>query len=998
MRLRECLCISVIFCFLNGYGKEKAKSLISSSKLKADSTAVDSLKKDLVVQRNIVGEQKFFLNNAGSLNPANLKYFPGSSLQQYLKGGAAGVYVQEPSGEPGTEQNMFIHGSALPLLSVKEAFQTQPLVVIDGVPVISKDHPFAYDIQSHEYARIGTATNVLSSLQPENVESIQVLTDPVEVAKYGALASNGVIYVKTKQSSAQRRVTVNSYVGMAQAPNVTTINGATERAFRMPFYNKYGTSQDFQNIPAYLTDSLYNIYYGPSNWTDLYYKNSLVYGFDASATGGNDRSNFRASVGNQRNGGVADDTRLDRYSAAFLVNMIPLKWLNVTASINASQVIRGRNKYMRDRFAEARYFPNLTNPPAPNKDYFAQFQSQYDKSFDKNRNNMVNGFANLNVTLGNFWAKTQMGVDYNEGYRDFFFPSTLMETNSYVSNYFGYNQRLSVENSLGYNLKPGKNSRLDLELGQNLLWDTYFYSYGNAYRGSNDYIKVNLLSDPLGNYAIYIFSNQLPTTGNGAFLNTLTFRYLDRLKTSFASFYGKASYSYKDKYFLSVLLREDGASTSQPTDRWFFSPTIAARWDVKKDLLNNNEKISGLNVNLGYSRLGKTQADDRFAAGPQYSVDLGYSGEKRIGTFSGVSTLNRPYSTGWIGYNIPWAYSEQITAGATLGLLKDRVSASIQLYSRSDKDQLLPISAYSEYGYDFAFQSGMNVNNKGLDVAISASPLKPGSKLKWTSTLNFNFNRNELTALPGGRSELSIGNRLLRVGSPIDSYWLYYNEGIYNTESEIPVNPATGRKLSIDGIELSKGDPKWKDLNGDYILDGNDKVLRGHTLPVLAGGFSNAFSYKKLDFSFNLYFNLGRDIMNEEMSRRFDFVNNQSVNNITSVKEVTFWEKRGDYSKYPLYNPWSSVVPYRMDQDLFLENASFIKLRSVTLGYDFTSFLKKSASGKGTNLKGYVTANNLFTITNYSGRDPELVSYNGYDTGYGITIPRTFTVGFKFTL
>ncbi len=996
MRFKVFLCMSFFACFFQGYGKNKSKASPVFLRHYTDSLSADSAVRAINVsgKKSSLGDS--LQNVLNSVKPAQFDYFPGVSLQQYLKGQAAGVYIQEPNGEPGTEQNIFIHGASMPILSAQDLFNSQPLVVIDGVPIISKDHPFAYDIQYYDFNRIGSATNLLAGIQPENIASIQVLTDPIEIAKYGARATNGVIYIKTKPSSGNRHISINSYFGFATPPTVTTINGASENKFRAPFYQRYATFEQTQNIPSYLSDSLYNIYYGPSNWTDLYYKKSLVYGIDANASGGNSRSNFRVSLGNQRSGGVADGTGMDRYSAAFIMNMIPLKWLNVTTSINASQIVRERNKYMRDRYAEIRYFPNLVNPPAPNKEYYGKYLREYDKSFDKNRNNLINGYLNVDITFGKFLVNSKLAVDYSEGYRDVFYPSTLMETNSYVSNYFGYNQRLLAENSISYNLTPNKQSNLSFEVGQSLQWDTYQYSYGNAYRGSSDYIKINLLTEPTGNYTPAVFTYNF-VGGVGGFLNSLTYRYLDRVKNNLVSLYGKTSYSYKDKYFFSAILREDASSTAQPTSRWFFSPAVSAKWSAKKDFFTKSKVISDLDFNAGYSRLGRVQTDDKFSAGPQYTIDIGYSGEARIGSFSNTATLNRPYSTGWIGYDIPWAYSEQINAGVSIGLWNNRLTSSIQFYSKSDKDQILGIPAYAEYGYEKSLAAGLGVNNKGVDVIISGNPLNSSNKLKWTPSINLNFNKNKLLALPGGYQELSIGNKLLKVGEPIDSYWLYVNEGIYTSESQIPVNPSTGNKLSIESIQFGVGDPKWKDINGDFILDNRDKVLKGHTLPVVAGGFTNDLSFKRASLSFNFYFNLGRDIINEEMSRRFDFVNNQSVNDITSVKEVTFWEKRGDYSKYPIYNPWSSVIPYRADQDLFLENGAFVKLRAVTFGYDFIDVLKRKAN-KGTHLRGYVTVNNVFTLTPYSGRDPELVNYAGYDTGYGLAIPRTFTMGFKYTL
>ncbi|MNI29030.1 TonB dependent receptor [compost metagenome] len=233
------------------------------------------------------------------------------------------------------------------------------------------------------------------------------------------------------------------------------------------------------------------------------------------------------------------------------------------------------------------------------------------------------------------------------------------------------------------------------------------------------------------------------------------------------------------------------------------------------------------------------------------------------------------------------------------------------------------------------------------------------------------------------------------MGQPVDQYWLLENEGIYTANNQVPV--VNGQPLKYNGTPLKAGDPRWKDQNGDNIIDEKDKVLKGHSLPVLSGGFDNAFTYGNWSLGTNLYFNLGRKLINQDMANRFDFVNREGNTDVSSVKEITFWEKRGDYSKYPLYNPWSTVIPYRTDQDLFLENASFLKLRSVSIGYDLGTVLKKK-NIKINKFFVYGSVNNVFVITPYTGQDPELVSYDGIDTGYGQPIPRTYTLGVKMEL
>lgn len=925
------------------------------------------------------------MSKGNSLDPKKLALFPAVTLQQYLKGESAGLYVQESTGEPGTNQNMFIHGTSQPLLSPRELFQSQPLVILDGVP-LTAEHPYALDIQQFKYERIGPGTNPLSIIDMSNIASVEVLKDLSQTAIYGPKGANGVILLTTRPAATKRTITFDSYVGMSTFTPVTTVNAQFENRFRRQFYDKYtgnGSYSPGDVYPLYLSDSLNNAYYGPANWNDKYYSNGLVYGANASIAGGTDKANFRFSLGTTSNDGVADDTGIDKYNTRFVINMKPTSWLTFSAMVNASRLQRERNKNVRDRLTQVNYIPDLSSPIAPNNDKYGQYLNEFNKGFDDNKTNSVQGYLKLGIELKNFkWISTG-GVDYNEGYRDIFFPRTLLQTTNYASNYFGYSQRAFFDNVASYDLELNEDSKFNFQAGASIQYDNYKYQYAYAYKGANDYIKLNLINaDPNnGNYLNpTVYSSQL------------VFKFVDRTKNTLVSANAKATYQYKEKYTLSAMLRTDGSSTQQPTNRWFYSPVVSAGWDLKKELFETSSVVSDLNLRGSVGRMGRHESFDNYAQGPQYTAFVGFTGNLITPGYNGIASLVRPYTMGNVGYNIKWAYTDQANIGFDGSFFDNRLSASVDGYIKHDKNMLLGVPSGAEYGYTNIIKNGMAIRNTGVDVSLSGIILPATKTLSWTSSINVNYNQNELTALPGGLSQIILGDRLLRVGEAVDRYWVLNNEGIYNTDEEVP--SVGGQKLSYNGIDLRAGDPRWKDLNNDNIIDDNDKSLKGHGLPVVSGGFNNDFGYKKWTLSLNFYYNLGREVVNQEMANRFDFVNREGLNNINSVREVTFWEKRGDYGKYPLYNPWSSVGPYQVNQDLFVENAAFVKLRTLSLGYDLTEMMKKKAA----NVKRfyvYASVNNVFTLTKYTGQDPELVDYTGYDSGYGIQIPRTYLLGVK---
>ena len=921
---------------------------------------------------------------------------PFISLQQTLKGETTGLAVIEPSGEPGSPQYMFIRGISRPLLSKKDSYQAQPLIVLDGIPLIG-EHPFSYMIQSYDLERIGTENNLLSNIDIDNIQSIEVLKDLSTTAIYGPMAANGVINIRSKDNvkNNKRRININSFFGFVERPTVSTINGNFENNFRKQFYNLYTTNgkySDDDTYPLYLSDSLNNSYYGLSNWSDSYYESSFQHGYNGNISGGGQRANFQFSLGNLKNSGIADDTQVERYNARFLMNLKPVKWLTFTSMIMANRIDRDRNRNLSSRYSMMAYFPDLTAPLAPNNDIYSNYLQEYNKGFDNNFTNIVEGYASLQFDFNKFRFVSRLGVDYNESYRDVFFSRNLMESNNYASNYYGFNQRLMFDNVAYYDWDIDSKNKMLFEGGAKLQWDTHKYNFAHAYKGINDFIKLNLL-DPRPNVNGSTNQDYLNPT---AFPRQLVFKYLDRTKHNMASFYGKGSYNYDNKYTASLLLRYDGSSNIQPTATWLFTPVLSLGWNVKNDLLAENKSLDVFNIRASAGRIGMLNQYDDFAQGPNYTAQVGFTGNVTVPGYNGIAGLTRPYESGWIGYDIPWAYSDQVNLGIDAGWKYRGLYASVDFYLRQNKEQLISIPAVGEYGYKYQYAHGMNVQNTGVELSFGGNIYEQNTNnIKWSSGINLSYNTNKLMALPNGLDEIIIDGRLLKVGERIDRFWLLQNEGIYNTDSEVPT--VNGQQMTYNGILMKAGDPKWKDQNGDNKINQDDRVLMGNALAKVNGNWHHAVTYKNWDLNFNFYFNLGRHIINQEMANRFDFINNEGSKNINTIKEITYWEKRGDYSQYPIYNPWSSVIAYQSGQDLFLENGSFLKLRTVSLGYtlsnDALTFLNPNSR-----LYVYATANNLFTASPYSGRDPEIVNFLGYDAGYGHVIPRTYTLGFKLSL
>jgi len=927
-------------------------------------------------------------NVADSVDVRAMQVNPFVSTAQYVKGFVSGVYVQEASGEPGSLKNIVWRGLSSPVFSNRDLNGVQPTVFVNGIP-LAQESNFAFDIQRYNFRKIGTETDLFTRVDMNAVKSIEVIKDPVRLAELGPLAANGAIWIVTHSGrSGERRLSINSYYGFGAKPAVTPLNAEYEHRFRQPFYALYGSLDDRLKYPGYLADSTNANYYGPSNWQDLYYKDSPLYAVDMSLTGGSDRANFSFYGGHKNNAGVADDTNIKTYNALFSVNMAPFSWFTVSAFVDANRSERQRNRSLRDQFSETAYLPELTTPLSPNKEAYAYYLDQHNtRTLNDNVTNNIHGYLNFKFkVVDNLSFDSKLSIDYTEGLRDVFWPSTLMEGSNFVSNYFGYTQRLIFSNGLKYILPLEKGQSLDFRLGSEYVMDLYRFNYAKAYDGPNDFVKINVVNGK-SNEDDYL----LPRGG----LNVYRWNNKDQFRMQ--SFHGNLGYNLKNILRAEVLLRMDGASTVQRDSRWIFTPAAHLKWNAKEHLWPDGGVLSALAVDLGAARIARPISRSKYSTGPQYAANMGWSTEPGLVSYNGFAGISRPYGSGWVGYGINWPYSDQMNLSVASSWFADRLSANVSLYQKEDKNQLALIPVPSEYGYVGQHKNGMNVRNRGVEVGLSGHVLPRDNAFQWHAAVNLTANKNTLTALPNGLDELVVGDRKLKVGRSVDQFWLYQNDGIYNNVSEIPTSG--GRRLAFEGVFLNAGDPKWRDLNGDFNIDDQDKVMTGQATPKLFGAWNNRLAYRNFDLNFQLYFATGHKLLNSRAATRYDFINNESNNTIQSVREIFHWQQDIDISKYPIYNPWSSVVPYRVEQDLFLEDASFVKLRALSLGYELSAL-----GGMKNRIKTlhrayiYVSGTNLHTWTGFSGSDPELAEFNGYYTGYGLPLAPTYTLGIKLDL
>lgn len=901
-----------------------------------------------------------------SVDVPSLRRSPYLSIQQVVKGNVAGLYVQEPSGEPGTLQSMLLRGTSVPLFTKNAINDAQPAVYINGVPM-AQDRSYSSVIQGNDVNPLGTATNLLAGLDINNIVSLEVIKDPVKLALLGPQAANGAIWIVTKEGFyGGKHMTVDASMSFVTPMNsVRMTNAADERNFRSDFYPMTGSELE-NYLPSWLADRSDAYFFGRPDWADDYYRSAAQYNLNVSIGSGGQTANYLFTLGTSSNAGIADNTGYNKYNLGFYLNLLPFRGMVVSTMIQAAKVGRTRNTSLRDRYAEIEYLPQLLTPIAPTADAYNTYRSYIDDVEDENNNANINGALQMNYVWHHLRADVGLKFDYHTNVRHLFYPSTLMESVNYVSDYSGYNRRFIGEAGLGYDFDFGRKHLLAIDWRGTLQEDRYHYNYSRGYDGSDD---------------------NKPTTNGGDYE---ILRYLDQETIHLMSSAFSLNYRFSDVFTAHVVLRQDGASSVQADSRWLFTPAAGISLNLKQLLFGKASRLSALNIGASWARIGRLLPSDRYSRGPQYtSENIGW-GAPLVGSYSGLASISRPYRYGWMGYGISWPYSDKLEVRIDGGLWDNRLRWNLALYENREHDLMVQLPVAHEFGYDYQWKQGMDITNRGAELTLSATPVRQLKGWTWDFGFNFAYNHNELAALPQELAEAEVNGRLLRVGSPVDQFYVLQNTGIYTSAEEVPQKD--GRPLSINGTALQAGDPKWVDTDGDNRITDADKVMKGNSIPRFTGGFNTTLRYKRFDLGLNFFYALRHEAMNYRAYQQYDFTTLDKSASLDAVREIFFWQDGNLPTDYPRYNALSKVHPYRADQDLYMESLSYLKLRSATLGYTLPLGKGKKAS----ELYLYLTGNNLFTLSGFSGDDPELVDFDGYYRGYGMLFPRSFTLGARY--
>lgn len=880
-----------------------------------------------------------------TISNESLQNTPVKNVMSALQGRASGVQVVSNSGAPGDGISVTVRGQST-LNSGNE-----PLYVIDGVPVESNSLSQLNGYDSH-------GLNPLADINPQDIESIEILKDGSSTAIYGSRAANGVVLITTKRGKeGKAQINVNLYTGVSTITRKLSVLNATQ--WRDIIIDTYKNLDAYNNAvnpsePHWTAiDSLNPMNSGDVDWQEVMYRTAFQKQASISVIGGNQAARYSLSSSFLDQDGILLNSNYKRITSRLNTDF------KITEKVNAGYSVsftHGKNNRINAGGTGNHSLVQsiLVRPPVYSLTYPDGSPINY---FNGKRNpvGLANEATHLNTTnriIGNQYVeweilkdlrfKTNVSLDFITMKEDEFYPTTV-------------------------DYREGWNSGA-VRATQNLTW------------ANENYLTYNRTFQDRHNFSILGgFSQQewkTETTGlDGQFFASDNIRTLNGAGTisgqsvngtyehSLMSVFGRVGYDYLGRYLLQATMRADGSSRFGKEKKWGTFPSASFAWRFSDESLFKNMK------NLEDGKL-------RFS--------VGQTGNESIGNYvsQGEFSLNAKYldysgatPTAMPNKNLSWETTTQYNAGIDLSLFNGRIYLTADAYQKNTTDLLFNVPIPETTGFGSISQNIGEIRNRGLEFALTTQNLT--GKFRWSTSFNIGMNRNKIISLPENiltNGFIQNGTyHILKVDEPIGTFYGWKFLGVYARDED---NTQQVKYGSANGKVFRGGDPIWDDLNGDKIIDDQDKQIIGNAQPLFTGGLNNDFAYKNFTLNFFLQFSYGNDIYsNLNMMRNWVF----AYNNV-STDALHRWRKQGDITDFPrpirndpLRNEYLRV------SDRWIEDGSYMRLKNVTLAYNLPKRMADKIFLEGLQL--YVTGENLITWTHYTAYDPDVSSFSGLRVG-----------------
>jgi TonB-linked SusC/RagA family outer membrane protein len=908
---------------------------------------------------------------------------PVSNAEQLLQGKVPGLNIQVNTGAPGYRGSVAIRGiSGIDVSgSGTSSFlsPTSPLYVIDGIPV-EADANFEYGFNS-----AGPGVSPLSLIPPEDIEGIEVLKDAQATSLYGSRGAFGVILITTRRGNSKvPRIRFTSNFFANTSPKLReTLGGKSERDAKIQEILTMGSYEDVRSISRtpILADSLSPYFNNSTDWQGVFYRTTYNTTQNLNIDGGNDRFNYKTNFGYYGEKGIIENTGYKRYNLTTNMNYKPNDrfgvFINLAGGIGKKNKGAGQGLFQTGVANNASVSSLLPGPSLfqTTSGVLSALKIKNDNVAKTLRTNVDANF----LLLPGLRISSSGSYDYAVGIEETFTPAAA---NSLYSAVYSYNDRNStVYNRTGFTYaKSLKNG--DHNFFVNSFSEIYIKNYQASFiiqqRTPNDQFQ-----GPLG-------ANSNNSRGGGVLSN-----YNNEHVVSFASAF---SYDYKKKYVLDLTYRFDASSVSGFDNPFSKNPSIGLRWNFNKEnFLADVKWLSFGDIRISWGR-NIQPTGDIYSLYGTYKPSGNYVGVPRIGIDYGTlpNSVLRPSTN--TTYNF----------GFDIGLFDSRISLMFDTYYKNVTNLKRDIALSTMAGFGKVSSNDAGLIDYGYELALTFRPLPKTSPLNWSLSVNGAINHDFLTRLPGNMNQVVIDgdpsknepSTVLRVGRNTLSNFLLRNQGVYSSGAAVPVDPATGLQYRTDNSVTAffqAGDPVWEDLDGDYVLTNKDRQVLGNSQPLVTGGLNSYFSYKNISLSVNGSFTFKRDIINDALASRLRLVSNPFGSNVyLPLTDINYYSGSGGSASYP--NPFDytragQINPFRSNQSLFQESGSYFKLNNVVFGYTLNKDLSKRLGLNVVRL--YVSANNLITLSPYSGPNPENVTALGYDASGGYPVARTYNVGFN---